>query len=116
LADFLERWWRSTKIILPIAEKQLICPVYPLGYLLHSLGTNFFQIGELGQPLQFCQVLLQLIHIKRFVKQPIVSLMQGNTMVIDTACCIDLLMEFSVSMRTIELEAVGLHLIHQPLY
>ena len=101
-------------MILSIVEKQLICPVYPLSYLLYSLGTNFFQIGEPGQPLQFCQMLLQLIHIKRFVKQPIVSLMQGNTMIIDTARCIDLLMEFSSSMRTIKLEAVGLHLIHQP--
>ena len=48
------------------------------------------------------------------MKQPIVSLMQSNTMIIDTARCIDLLMEFSISMRTIKLEAVGLHLIHQP--
>lgn len=78
-------------------EKKFICFVYPLGYILYSLGADFFQIGKPGNFLQFAQMLLQSIYVQRFPEQSIVSLMQSNAMIVDKACRINLTMEFPVS-------------------
>ena len=86
-----------------VFEEQLVGAGNPVGDVLHGLRADFLEIREPLDPLELCQMLLERKLIQRFVVQAVVPLVEGNAMVVDHPCGIDLLMDFPVPCRRIHL-------------
>ena len=72
---------------------------------------KFFQIGEPGHLFELREMFLQDIDVQRTMIQTIIPFVQGNTVIINKTCHIDLPVELSVSLCLVQLKAVGLHFL-----
>ena len=117
---------------LQVSEKQLVRTVYalrdvlaidsfavsdrhqrenhPLGRLLmHSLRTKLIPSRKAFCLFELCQMFLESVYIEVLVEHTIVPTVQDNTVVIDIASDIYLLMQFLVSPCPVQLEPVCSH-------
>jgi hypothetical protein len=73
------------------------------------LATNKIPMAILGQFFKFGDVLHQCIRVQAGPKQAVVPAMQGNTVVIDQATDVDLLVQVPILFRPVKLELVRFH-------
>jgi len=92
-----------------VTEKELIAPVDTLRDILYSLRTEAIPEREALCLLEFRYVKLERNSVQTLVKQPIVSAMQGDEMIVDRTCQIDLSVKMLILLGVIEFKNVCLH-------
>lgn len=80
--DLAELWGSCTNLVLQVPKEQFVPLVNAAGNVLQSLRANFSQIRKSWLLFDFCQVLLQCVHIQRLMEQAIIPFMEGDAMVV----------------------------------
>lgn len=112
LLTLLQAWRRRANLVLEITEEQLIGFVDTINNVLDSLATNqvprlitltLFQLGDMFHQDKLVQAL---------PGQSIIASMQGNTVIIDQSCNVNLLVQYLILFRPIKLALVRLDDFH----
>ncbi len=114
VADLAKRWSPDASSgcpslpCLPVRKECLIAFVDAACYLLDGLRTELRPPGVLRQSFQFCEVSLQCRERQMLLVQTIVTLMEGNTMVVYCPTHVNLAMQSLRALAPIDLVHEGL--------
>ena len=77
LFDFTATWWRTLDAFLPVGEKQLVRPVYPVGYILYSLTPHIKPVAILVRIAKVAELFLEFVFIQKLPRFVVVVLYDG---------------------------------------
>ena len=80
--DFTATWRRTLDAFLPIGEKQLVRPVYPVGYILYRLASHITPVAVLVRIAKVAEMFLEFVFIQELSCFGIVVLYDGQSRVV----------------------------------
>ena len=96
-------------MMFQVGKEQLVRTVYALRDVLNCLRAETVPSREAFRLFELREMFLERIHIEVLVEHPVVPAVQGDTVVVDVASDIYLLMQFFVSPCPVQLEPVCSH-------
>jgi hypothetical protein len=116
LLDFFEAWRRCADLVLEIAKEKLIALIDALNNVLNRLTAYQIPMGVLGKLFQLGDVLHQDKLIQALPRQLVVATVQGDAVIVDQPCNVNLLVQKTILFLAIELEFVRPHRCNYTIY
>lgn len=115
LLHLLKAGWGSADFSLEVAKEQGIGSINAVNNVLNGLTAYHVPVDILIEFLDLRDVLHQDKLVQALASQSIISAVQGNAVVVDQPCNVDLLVQKLILFLAIELELVGLNDFHRDI-